>query len=78
MTRPGMRDTVTVIIWFNLGDADLSIVPSVSRALCWAICFRLLLGRVWHIRFLASAGLPALASHFPSTGLVLILSTPEG
>jgi hypothetical protein len=65
-----MRGTVTIteMIWFNLGDAGPSIVPSVSRALCRAIHLQFLLGRV----------LPAVASHFPSAGLVLILSTPNG
>ena len=61
------RGTVTIMIRFNLGDADPSIVPSVSRALCRAICLRLLLGRALAYEISRWCGLPALASYFPST-----------
>ena len=67
-----------MMIQFNLGDADPSIVPSMSRALCRAICLRLLLGRALAYEISRWCGLPALASYFSQYRLVLILSTPEG
>ena len=58
MARPGARDVVAIAVMVrsNLGDAHALIVPSTFRALCRAICLRLLLDRAFGVGVLAGAG----------------------